>query len=231
MPKAKKEPENKLLSRRVNFPSVHDIIDEYLPSFKAYLHLNDEQEAAIREAFFTIFERFLFSASYAATLGAEKGIREAFEMMKDEKYYETVKKRRQADRERWKFNKSENDERQKEYERRKNFPTRDEKIADIRSAIHDMAYNRKAYHKHRDLIFKYQDEDGNQILVDAIKRSTNGLEDVNFLTFDVDAWVKAISSLDIQTPPPNREKILDDSDGLDFFDQFTEFDDEAKNES
>lgn len=227
MTRAKPEKQNKLLSRRVNFPSVNDILDEYLPFFKNYLRITDEQEVAVRDAMFTIFSRFLGDATYAAKLGAEKGIAEAFEMMKDEKYYETVKKRKAAERERWKSNTTANEESQKEYERRRNFPTRDEKIHDIRQAIQSMAYERKRYHKERDLIFKYRDEDGNQIIVDAIKRSTDGLEDVNFLTFDVDAWVRAISNLDIATELPKKEKILDENDGTDFFDKFTDFEDDS----
>jgi hypothetical protein len=88
----------KLLSKRVQFVSVPSFVDDYLPQFQKHFNLTDDQTVQLRKALCDLFEHLLWEASFAAKLGAEKGIAEAFSLMKDPDYYETVKKRKQKQR-------------------------------------------------------------------------------------------------------------------------------------
>ena len=221
-PRSKKQ--NPLLSKRVNFPSVGDIVDEYASAFRHHFKLSDQDGEFLRNALFTMFTSFMGQASYALALGATKGIDEALELMKDPEYHEVVKKRRRAELDRMKERRGESANQQAEYVRRRENPTRDEKVTDIRRAIDEMAWERKRYHQAKTLIQKYIDQEGNQVVVDAIKRSTNLPDDLWFETFNVDSWVKALAAADVSVPLPEKPDDADRKDDFgDFFDKNSEF--------
>ncbi len=92
--------ERKLLSNRVQYcPSIEDLLDQWVPGFGQKFNLTTEQEVEFRELLRKCFDNLLWQASSAVELGTQKGIQEAFALMRDPSFYETVKRRRQKQRE------------------------------------------------------------------------------------------------------------------------------------
>lgn len=213
--------ENKLLSKRMNFNSMQSIADDYGARFAKHFNLSEEQEKEMIHGLFQVLDIASTELAAAARKGAERGINEAFALIFDPDFHETVKRRNQQNRERSKQWREEDKQREAERERRRNSPTREEKISDIRRAVWNMSQSRKTYHGNRDLIMKFVEQDGSEILGDFIKNQLE-MPDLVIQNFDVDAYVKSLSECDIEQNP-KKKTLVDEVE--DFFDKNDVFSD------
>lgn len=93
-------PDKKLITKKVNFPSLQKIVDDNANLFIEHFKLSEVQGIQMREGLKRLLDSFLTEFQYAAELGAKKGIEEAVLLMQDPDYYLTVKKRDENSRKR-----------------------------------------------------------------------------------------------------------------------------------
>ncbi len=87
--------DQKLMSNRMNFPAVDDVIDEYAPQFARRFNLSPDDEKHFRIGLRAMIERLFWEIEIAAAKGSERGIKQALALMLDPKFYEVVKKRKE----------------------------------------------------------------------------------------------------------------------------------------
>lgn len=88
----------KLLTKRVEFPSIMDIVADFTPQFVNHFKLDEKQAEDMKLGLFQVLDRLMVDLEFAMKKGCEKGIEEAINLMKDADYYETVKKRKERAR-------------------------------------------------------------------------------------------------------------------------------------
>ena len=200
----------KLLTKRVNFPSVPDLIDEALPNIQEKFSFNEKQTEEMMIGLTRLLSNFLSEIKSALELGASKGMEEAIALILDPEYYETIKNRRKntiKQNKEWRV-KQEAEDAERKY--RQENPTYNDKERIIINALSEMFYNKENYHKAKDKIFNITEKDGNQILIQTIKKRFR-FPDIWFESFDVDEFIEQLKRKKVS------EKKSDDDD--DFFDK------------
>lgn len=200
----------KLLSKRVNFPSLQDIVDQILPRFQQKFALDEQQTEEMKNGLFKVLKNLLWELQSVAELGAAKGIAEAFGMVEDLEYYETVKKRNKRQRERNKEWREKMDEEARERKYRLENPTYEDKQAVISQSLSAMFHSKENYNKARNKITELCEKEGSQILASTIKKNFK-LPDVWVESFDLDGFIESLQTKKVS------EYESDDLD--DFFDQ------------
>lgn len=202
--------ENKLLSRRVQFPSTLDMAEKYSHSFVNEFNLSQDDRVKVETALRNIFESFLSETVFAMIKGATRGIEEASCLIQDADYYETVKKRDTSSRQRRKEWQEQEIAREKERDRRKNNPTIEEQQADVRNAINEMIYAKDRYEQHRRAIKSFREKYDDSLIAEVIKKKYP-IPEVWSESFDIDDFVARLTFSKIADEVEEENKIEGDN--------------------
>ena len=178
----------KLLTKRVNFPSAKELAERYGMELTRGLELDADKSAQVRQWFEKIFESSLWDVQDAFVTGATKGIVEAYNLILDEDYYETVKKRNQASRARNKEWREKYEQEESERLRRQNNPTIDEAKQDIARYLRDMIHAKDQYKKNKKAVASAEMTYGTHVIREVVKEKFTNAQLVEE-AFDVDAFV------------------------------------------
>lgn len=128
----------KLLSNRVHFTSLRELVEDLVPEWKAGMpdFVGEEGYKKLRESFFKFGEILLQNVIRDVEQGAAKGIQEALTLITDPTYYETKRKRRKRDVEAEKAAQFEQQQKRQRWERGEYTPEeREVWIGDTKRSI------------------------------------------------------------------------------------------------
>ena len=206
----------KLISKRVNFPSTHEMAERYSYGFAAKFGFDEENRIFIKTALAQIFSSLLSDLQSALITGSEKGINEALALIEDPEYYETVKKRSRKQRDKHREFRREETERRAERERRRTNPTIEEKKADVQRALSEMIRLQDEYLKARNKITKFAEQHGETLISEVIVEKFP-LPDLWLETHDINKFVRRLTYSEVSDFKQADQKNPEDN-VINFFD-------------
>ena len=184
-------PDKKLITKKVNFPSLQKIVDDNANLFIEHFKLSEVQGIQMREGLKRLLDSFLTEFQYAAELGAKKGIEEAVLLMQDPDYYLTVKKRDENSRKRNKEWKEKMEEEAAERKYRLENPTTEDLKRLIKTEIYNLVSSKEQYNSAREKIEILIEKNGKNILLQTLKEKYR-LPDFFAENFDLDSFIEEL---------------------------------------
>lgn len=209
----------KLLSKRVQFPSTKDMAENYSFDLIRGLELSTEHQPQIQKYLEGVFERFMWDLRSSLEVGIMKGVEETFNLIQDPDYYETVKKRNQAERQRSKEQREKWNQESKERDRRKNNPSLDETKQDVNHILREMIYEKDSYKRNKKKLAEIERKHGThfikEVVLDKFQHAASLIIDSD--AFDADAFVNGLTFSKI-SDNTEIEEVKESENVISFFD-------------